>query len=154
MGKKKTSTKNPSTPTNDHTDQADQASISTDSSDAASVPLDRAPPSTFSTEMFPRADDPAGFQQKVYEYFDNTAIRFDHITTRLSTIGSRLSKLECSNLKEFTSNLLSDQDSDQPSTLRSSESTPLYFSDFMSGTQFFSHSCRSVEKAEGGARSK
>ena len=112
MSKKKTSTKNPSTPTNDHTDQADQASISTDSSDAASVPLDRAPPSAFSTEMFPRADDPAGFQQKVYKYFDQIATRFDHIETRLSTIDSRLSTLECSNLTESKSNPMSVQDSD------------------------------------------
>ena len=38
MSKKKPSTKNTSTPTNNYTDQADQTS------DTATVPLDRSPP--------------------------------------------------------------------------------------------------------------
>ena len=59
------------------------------SSDIAPVPLDRTPPSAFSTVLLPSTDGPAGFQQKVYKYFDQIATRFDHIETRLSTIDSR-----------------------------------------------------------------
>ena len=102
------------------------------SSDIAPVPLDRTPPSAFSTVLLPSTDDPAGFQQQVCKRLESILANSVALNDRLSMIDSRLSKLECSNLTESKSNLLSVQDSDQPPTLHSSDYTPLPSSDVSS----------------------
>ena len=114
MGRKKTSTKNPSTPTNDHADQADHVSISTYSSDTASVPLDRTPPSAFSTVLLPSTDDPAGFQQQVCKCLESILANSVALHDRLNKIESRLSTLEPSPLLESKLHIPFVQDPDLP----------------------------------------
>ena len=106
MGRKKTSTKNPSTPTNDHADQADHVSISTYSSDTASVPLDRTPPLVLS----PGVDGPAGSPDSVFTILHE-------IKTQLGAIESRMAKLES------TAHIPPIQDSDIPFKIQSSTVT-------------------------------
>ena len=112
MGRKKTSTNNTSTPANHKTDQADQASISTYSSDTASVPLlDRSPPAVSD-------EDPIKKQQYIIQLLED-------LNKKYETIESRLTTLERFNLPESQSHIPSVQDIELPSTLHSSDSTPL-----------------------------
>ena len=121
MGKKKNSTKHTSTPTRDTSEPADQESISTFSSDTASVQLDSTP---LLALVSPEVDGPAA-SHDVLTILNN-------IQTQLGAIQSRLSKLEGSNLPESKSHIPSDQDSNLPSKLHSSDSTPLPSSDLSS----------------------